>query len=233
MVLMLHPTQTFMLNLLNRMNRYVEYTGNFLYPPRIEYKLQPESLGKFDNNQYIAQPKLDGSNTSVTIDKTNFVAKERHNTFFARPPKFDFVSLYRGEGFMCIAGEFLNKSKKDENKRPLLGFCIWDIMAYNGKILLGSTIEERIELINKLYPSVGSRSIGGIDYLYETATPDIYKVANYEKDFKNIFKEITKIDLVEGLVLKRKSGKLEMMTREENNTGWAVKIRKPTLNYKF
>lgn len=215
------------------MNKYVPYNGNFLYPPRIEYKLQPISLEKFDNNQYIAQPKLDGSNTSVAISEKTFVAKERHNKFFARPPKFDFLSLHRGKGFMCISGEFLNKSKKDENKKPLTGFCIWDILAYNGEILLGSTIEERLALINKLYPTTGVKSINGIDYLYETKTKEIYKVANYYDNFEKIFDTITKVDLVEGLVLKRKSGKLEMMTREQNNVGWAVKIRKATLNYKF
>jgi hypothetical protein len=39
--------------------------------------------------------------------------------------------------------------------------------------------------------------------------------------------------MVEGFILKRKSGKLEMMTREQNNTGWQVKVRKPTANYQF
>jgi len=134
---------------------------------------------------------------------------------------------------MCFAGEYLNKSKKDENKNPLTGFCIWDILAFDGKILIGSTIQERNELINKLYPTKFSKSIGGVDYLYGTQTPEIYKVANYESDFHKIFSIITKVDLVEGLVLKRKSGKLEMMTREQNNTGWSVKIRKATLNYKL
>ena len=215
------------------MNRYVDYNGGFLYPPRIESKLQPISLDKFDNNQYIAQPKLNGSNTSVSISKTTVVAKERHNKFFARPPKFDFKELYRGKGFMCLAGEFLNKGKKDENNERLEGFCIWDILAYNGKILLGATTEERLELLEKLYPAVSSKSINKINYLYKTETPDIYRVANYTKKFKSIFDTITKIDVVEGLVLKRKSGKLDAMYREENNTGWSVKIRKPTLNYKF
>jgi ATP-dependent DNA ligase len=115
----------------------------------------------------------------------------------------------------------------------LEGFCIWDILAYDGKILLGSTIEERIDLINSLYPSVSAKSINKINYLYTTDVPDIYKVANYTDDFKNIFDNITKVDVVEGLVLKRKNGKLEMMTREQNNVGWSIKSRKPTLNYKF
>lgn len=215
------------------MNRYIDYNGGFLYPPRIEYKLQPISLDKFDNNQYIAQPKLNGSNTSVSISKTTVVAKERHNRFFARPPKFNFEKLYRGRGYMCLAGEYLNKGKKDENDMRLEGFCIWDILAFNGKILIGSTIEERNELLDSLYPLTGAKSIKKINYLYKTEIPDIYRVANYTKNFKSIYDTITKIDVVEGLVLKRKTGKLEMMTREQNNIGWSVKVRKPTLNYKF
>jgi hypothetical protein len=215
------------------MNRFVDYKGNFLYPPRIEGKIQPISLKGFDNFQYIAQPKLNGSNTSVTIGEKNYIVKERHNRFFAKPPKFNFQKLYRGKGYMCLAGEFLNKGKKDENNNRLEGFCIWDILAYDGKILLGSTIEERIDLINSLYPSVSAKSINKINYLYTTDVPDIYKVANYTDDFKNIFDNITKVDVVEGLVLKRKNGKLEMMTREQNNVGWSIKSRKPTLNYKF
>jgi hypothetical protein len=215
------------------MNRYIDYNGGFLYPPRIEYKLQPISLDKFDNDQYIAQPKLNGSNTSVSISKTSVVAKERHNRFFARPPKFNFQKLYRGRGYMCLAGEYLNKGKKDENEMRLDGFCIWDILAFNGKILIGSTIEERNELLDSLYPLIGAKSIKKINYLYKTEIPDIYRVANYTKNFKSIYDVITKIDVVEGLVLKRKTGKLEMMTREQNNIGWSVKVRKPTLNYKF
>jgi hypothetical protein len=214
-------------------NRYLPYNGNFLYPPRIEYKAQPISLKKFDNGEFIAQPKLDGSNTSVSINENVFLAKERHNTFFARPPKFDFLSLYSGFGYMCLAGEYLNKSKKGEDNKPLIGFCIWDILAYNGQILIGSTIEERLEIIDRLYPTTSSRSINGINYIFATNTKDIYKVANYSINFSNIYDTISKIDVVEGLVLKRKSGQLEMMTREQNNIGWAIKVRKPTLNYKF
>lgn len=215
--------------------RFVDYKGGqFLYPPRIENRLNPLSLDKFDNGEHIGQPKLNGSNTSVTISERGFVAKERHNKFFAVPPKFDFLSLHRGRGFMCVTGEFMNKSKKDHTKEPFRGFCIWDIVAYNGKILIGSTIEERIKLIDYLYPSMGAISTkSGIEYLYKTEVENIYKVNNFFGNFTEIYKELVAVDMVEGFVLKRKNGRLEMLTREQNNTGWAVKVRKPTANYLF
>lgn len=213
--------------------KFMPYDGRFLYPPRIESKMQPISVSRFDNNQFIAQPKLNGSNTSVSISANIAVPKERHNNFFANPPKFDFKALHRGKGFMCLTGEFMNKSKKDETGKPFRGFCIWDIVAYEGKILIGSTIEERIKLLDMLYPSQGAISSKGITYLYKTSVPDIYKVANFYSDFSKIYNDLSKVDMVEGFVLKRKNGKLEMMLREQNNTGWAVKVRKPTANYMF
>ena len=189
-------------------------------------------FSKVDNGTFIAQPKLNGSATSVTIFEDSFIAKERHNTFFSVPPTFDFQSLHRGKGAMCLTGEFMNKSKKDENGVPLRGFCIWDITAYENNILVGSTIEERTKLLEQLYPSAGViKTKEGTDLLYKTDVPDVYRVANYDSGFEKLFNEISKIDLVEGFVLKRKTGRLEMMTKEVQNGGWQIKARKPTANY--
>lgn len=213
--------------------RFMPYNGQFLYPPRIEHRLNPISLLKFDDGSYIGQPKLNGSNTSVSISEDKVVAKERHNKFFAIPPKFDFQALHRGNGYMCITGEFMNKSKKDDTNKAFKGFCIWDIIAFENKILIGSSIEERIKLLDLLYPAKSALSYAGIDYLYKTSVPDIYKVANFYGDFIEIYNIISKVDMIEGFVLKRKSGRLEFMSREQNNVGWAVKVRKPTANYRF
>jgi hypothetical protein len=214
-------------------SKFINYAGQFLYPPRIKNKIPPESVEIFDDNEYVAQPKLNGSNTSVSISKDGAIAKERHNKFFANPPKFDFQSLYSGDGNMCITGEFMNKSKKDQNNKAFVGFCIWDIVAYNGKILLGSTIEERISLLDYLYPAKENIKTEGITYLLKTDVQNIYRVNNFYDNFDMLFKKLSKVDMVEGLVLKQKSAKLDMMLKEENNTRWAVKVRKPTLNYNF
>ena len=221
-------------HLFHNPNRFMRYDGQFLYPPRAEHRIQPQSVGDFDNGQYIGQPKFDGSNTAVAISETTVVAKERHNTFFAIPPKFDFKALHRGKGHMCITGEFMNKSKLDGSGQPFKGFCIWDITAFDGLILIGSTPEERIELLKLLYPPLfGAVSYGGIDYMYKTDVPGIYRANNFYAYFSDIYETLSKIDMIEGFMLNRKNGKLEMMSREQNNTGWVLKVRKPTQNYLF
>lgn len=216
--------------------RFQKYGGEFLYPPRAENKVRPTAMmfGKLDNGTYIAEPKMNGSATSVTIFENSVIAKERHNTFFSVPPTFDFGAMHRGKGAMCIVGEFMNKSKKDEEGKAFKGFCIWDLTAYENEILIGSTIEERLELLDKLYPTQSViKTKEGTDLLYITEVPDIYKVANYDKGFEKLFNELTKIDAIEGFVLKRKNARLEMMTSETNNQGAFIKLRKPTSNYEF
>jgi hypothetical protein len=214
--------------------KFLPYGGQFLYPPRIKSRFPPSSVTRLDTNEYIGQPKLNGSNTSVAISAEKEIAKERHNTFFAVPPKFDFKSMHRGEGWMSFAGEYMNKSKKDANGNPFKGFCIWDIMAFENEILIGSTPQERINLIDMLYPSrEPAVVIDGIVILYATDFPGIYKVNNFYTNFTEIYQKIIQVDMVEGFVMKRKNGKLEHMTREDNNVGWSVKVRKPTANYRF
>jgi hypothetical protein len=48
-----------------------------------------------------------------------------------------------------------------------------------------------------------------------------------------LFDRYTPVDLVEGLVLKRKNSKLEISSGPENNWRSQIKCRKKTKNYKF
>lgn len=219
------------------MNVEIEYDGHFLYPPRPEHKIRPESLKDFDNGTYFGQGKLNGSACSMAISPDQVIVKERHNNFFAYPPKFDFKALHRGNGWMALAGEFMNKSKKDDSGKPFKGFMIWDILAFDGKILVGTTLEERAILLEKLYPSVTEKvtdeGIITYDYMNFTEVPDIYKAVNYQRGFSQVWDKLTKIDMVEGLVLKRRNAKLGMMKTEKNNDSWSVKCRKPTKLYSY
>jgi hypothetical protein len=63
--------------------------------------------------------------------------------------------------------------------------------------------------------------------------PDIYKVVNYQRDFVALYNKLIKVDMVEGFVMKRRNAKLDMMLGEKNNSGWQVKVRKPTASYRF
>ena len=79
---------------------------------------------------------------------------------------------------------------------------------------------------------MGAISVDGIDYAYKTGVPDIYRVATFTGKFTELYNILKNVDMIEGLCLKRES-KLEVGSRELNNTSMGVKIRKPERNYIF
>jgi len=206
-------------------------TFKYIFPPRPATKSTPSSLKTYERMGFIAQPKLNGS-CGVLFLKSSTEAKlmGRHKNTFARETlsKEDLGSLHRGSGFTVLVGEYLNKSKKGFNGKPMIGFVVFDILVHNGKHLINSTFQERQDLLDSLYSPIGSFD----DYVYPIG-PSTYRVKNFVNNFDNTWKSIVNIDVYEGFVLKRPDGKLDNGLRESNNTGWQLKIRKPTLNYKY
>ena len=107
-------------------------------------------------------------------------------------------------------------------------FVIFDILVNAGDYLIGKTFEQRIKLLDEMFGQNECEK----DYLFGISD-NVYRVKSYENNFNMLFDKLTPIDLIEGLVLKRKNARLEMGNTELNNTKSQIKARKPTLNYKF
>lgn len=202
----------------------------YIYPPRAETKIAPMSLEMFDKmGVYLAQPKLNGSSMEVYTDGEYVTTMNRHNdTIACKIDKSELLALHRGKGEMILCGEYLNKNQKDETGKPWnIKYVIWDIIMYEGKHLLGTTFEERANLLAKLYPT------DVYSHFVRQISENCYRVSSLEKGFKKFYDEITKFEIFEGLVLKRKDGKLENGTTSGNNTRTQIKCRKSTKNYNF
>lgn len=142
--------------------------------------------------------------------------------------KEELRKLYRGKGEMILCGEYLNKNQKDETGKPWnIKYVIWDIIMYNGKHLINSTFEERLFLLAELYPS------DIYSHWCRQISDNCYRITSRDFGFKDFYDQITKFDIFEGVVLKRKDGKLENGTTENNNTRTQIKCRKGTKNYVF
>jgi len=203
---------------------------SYIYPPRPEIKIAPSSLDTFEKmNLYFAEPKLNGSSVELYTDSKDLKIMNRHKEPIAcKMDKVELLALHRGKGEMVICGEYLNKNQKDEtgdywNHK----YIIWDILVYNGKHLLGTTFEERINLLAKIYPT------DIYSHFVRQISENCYRVSATKTGFKKFFDEITKYDIFEGVVLKRIDGKLENGTTEGNNTRTQIKCRKGTKNYNF
>jgi hypothetical protein len=202
----------------------------YIYPPRPKNAVSPEDLDFWDNNSLIGQPKLNGSNCLIFTNGDSHFIMNRHKQRLSGFKLSDQINdIYKGDDWMILNGEYMNKSKSDENNEVFNHkFVIFDILAYNGEYLVGSTFSERIDLLDDLYGFDDSER----DYLYKISD-NFYRVKSYNTGFKKIFDDLTPIDMIEGLVMKRKNAKLEIGATELNNVKSQLKCRKPTRNYKY
>jgi len=220
--------------------RAVPYTKySYLFPPRPVQTTKHTELTKYDSGDFIAQPKYNGTCCVVFISKDETIVMNRHKGEITSQYKhIDFRGLHRENGWLVLCGEFLNKSKKGEDGNTFnLKFVIWDILVYDGQYLIGSTLEERLQLIEQLYPCssmlVSKDKIESYKHLCCTKYANIYRAPSYHQNFEKLYQSIVDTDLYEGLVLKRKSAKLSYGLQEKNNNDWQIKCRKPTKNYDF
>lgn len=210
--------------------KYTKYT--YLYPPRPKNAIQSSDLDYWDNNTLIAQCKLNGSNCTIYTNGEKYIVMNRHN---GRLTNFQITdeelkSMYRGNGeWMVINGEYMNKSKSDENRKVFNHkFVIFDILVLDGDSLVGKTFEERVVLLDKLYGTKACEK----PYLYGISE-NIYRVKSYTSNFLDLYNDLVEIDMIEGLVMKRRSARLEAGTSELNNVKSQVKCRKKCNSYRY
>jgi len=212
------------------MPKYINY--RYLYPPRPKNAISPDDLNFWDNNSLLAQPKLNGSNCLIFTNGVKVIVMNRHNQRLTnfRLTDEEVKSLYRGNGgWMILNGECLNKSKMDETGQPFNHkFVIFDILCFDGDYLVGKTFEERVQLLDTLYDQINCEK----EYLFGISE-NVYRVKSYLSGFNDLFNKLTPIDMIEGLVMKRKNARLEIGSSEMNNVKSQIKCRKSTKNYKY
>lgn len=204
----------------------------YIYPPRPKNSIHPNDIESFDNNTMYCQCKLNGSNATIYTDGKKVIVMNRHNQRLTnfRLTDEEVKSLYRGNGgWMILNGEYLNKSKMDETGQPFNHkFVIFDILCFDGDYLVGKTFEERVQLLDTLYGQTNCEK----KYLFGISE-NIYRVKSYLSGFNELYNQLTPIDIIEGLVMKRKNARLEVGSSEMNNVKSQIKCRKATKNYKY
>lgn len=207
----------------------------YIFPPRAEYPVHPDTLSTDRYKGYGAQPKLNGDCTLIFTNGTETIVMDRNNKPFKKviPMLNTLKSIHTGTKWMVLVGEHMIKSKKNiqgeiwNNK-----FVIFDIIVHDNIHLLGQTFEQRIELLDKLF---GTMRVINDPFLYATPISDVFRVRTFYdyKEFTSLFKELIKTDMYEGIVLKKLNSPLQNGTSSTNNHLSQVKTRKPTKNYNF
>jgi len=211
----------------------------YLYPPRPEYKTPNKDLHKYDNGDYVVQPKYNGSCCIVFTNGKELQVYNRHKELLSNVCKdIEFVKLAKDDNWYVYVGEYLNKGKLGETGiKEKDKFVIWDCLVWSGEYLIGKTIMERLELLERIYPChravVNEDNLEMYEHLCCTEYKGIYKAPAYLNGFEWLYSQIVKTDLYEGLVLKKKNSKLQFGFQPLNNHEWQIKCRKETKIYNF
>jgi len=203
---------------------------DYIYPPRPENKVPRSGLQIFDNSTFLAQPKFNGSCTEIYLDADRYDIMNRHKAELTgfRIPKTEFRSVFHNNKLNVIVGEYMNKSKKDHTNNTFNHkLFIFDIIVFDGKHLLDYTYQDRLDILYDMLKFTDEN-----DYSYQV-TDNIYMTKTFYTGFCDLWDKFTKIDMVEGLVLKRKNAGLERGLTEKNNVRSQIKCRKETKNYNY
>lgn len=218
----------------------------YIFPPRPENALPFANLEEYDNGTFIAQPKLNGDCMLVFTNGIETIVMDRHKKEFSKNINMiqTLTKLHRetdnGEKnkWMVLVGEHLIKSKKNaEGKVWNEKYVIFDIIVFDGIQLIGKTFQERQDILDRIYgkEEVALTKNGAYTdkFLYATEIEDVFRVKSYRDCFSALWTDLVKIDMYEGLVLKRADAKLENGSTQKNNTNSQMKFRKPEKNYAY
>jgi ATP-dependent DNA ligase len=142
-------------------------------------------------------------------------------------PKDEFLRLHRGEGWMVLVGEYMNKSQTDSKGKVFNHkFVIFDILVFQGEKLEGKTFSERQSILDVIYEwkPCNERWLSQL-------SENVFRADNITEDFEIEYGCMTQYGMYEGLVMKRPDAKLAPGISKVNNTGWQLKCRKATKNY--
>ena len=209
------------------MKSYTE--AKFLYPPRPVAKIIPDLLGFYENRGYWGQIKMNGTCSILGVGpKGEIYTRSRHGEDHrAWKPSEESLRPFKNtaNGWWRVFVVEVMDAKTPSIKDTIY---VHDIIVNDGVILEGTTFSERQDILQAIF---SNRTKGGLGY--EKVTDKVWLAVLIKSGFKAIFDSIDDPKVNEGLVLKDPNGKLKPMWRENANSGWQVKCRKPHKNYGF
>lgn len=199
-----------------------------VHGPRPKGKIHPERLPEYEaSGEWCAQRKFNGSKTTFSLcdGKLEFLNK---GTPFKkwRPPasmlqQFSALKTTPGHTYWFDA-ELLDLRVPNT-------VVIYDVLQAN-RYLIGKQQVERLQLLDELCGKPRQRCDLGIAL---EVTENIWMAEWWEQDFPQHYQEFLHLDIIEGLVLRRKASKLDNYGREAYETDAQLRCRKGAKNYRF
>lgn len=200
----------------------------YIYPPRTDKKITPAQLDAYQSQGgWLWQRKFNGDRCIVVIENGKVYLGNRHGRFH-HPAKYpllrqELAKLALPNGNCCLDGELLDPKIKET-------VVLFDVLQFGGEYLYGREQPERLKLLQGICRTPSKLCDQKIAL---QVSERVWMAETGDDDFVAHFREFLHLDLIEGLVLRSKGGRLDGWGDQEYRVNWMVRCRKPAINYRF
>jgi ATP-dependent DNA ligase len=208
------------------MNRMKINTFTYFYPEKPGLiHIEQDLFGRLSADPaWIAEPKYNGSRLGLhRLPSGIWELWNRHGEKFSFSPDPDLTAalrLFNGSlepgKYYLFDGELRHNKTAGVRQKIVL----YDCFIFASGLLTGVPFEDRRGILATL-----DKYGGGYEALTITE--------QYSRDFRGVFDELTTDPEIEGLVMKRLDGKLDLGRKRAANSRWMMKVRKPSNSYRF
>ena len=202
---------------------------SYLYPPRPENAIPSGLLKFYENRNFIAQTKKNGTSNVIAVSPDRTIhAMTRHATKHkAWQPNHETQAAFQnlpGDGWYVFVAELMHSKVSGLRNINYIN----DILVNDGVYRIGSTFAARQKLLQRLFPNCAEDS-SGTHYIIDEHT---WLAKNHTSGFLNLFGSLMTGKKGnhenEGLVLKDPDAVLALCSKPNSNSSWMVKCRYQT-----
>jgi ATP-dependent DNA ligase len=178
--------------------------------------------------KYNGQRNLIHINTDKSVNLLGGAGKPHANYVLPESVKKQILSLNIEEGKEYWIDSELMHNKTGDLKNVII---LFDIL-YAGQYLFGMDQMSRLEILKVLCGVLDNTPLDERKMAY-MVRPNIWLAPFFDTNFPEHFAEIISLDEIEGLVLRRKDGRLDNLGQKEYEASWVIRCRKEHKNYDF
>jgi hypothetical protein len=203
----------------------------YLYPPRPDENraIPPSMLSSLEGDGWIAQAKMNGTCNvlAVSPDRKTIKAMSRHaDAHKLWSPSEQTLKAFAnlpGNGWYVFVAELLHSKvtggTKDTN-------YINDILVADGEYLVGSRFVDRRLMLTDIFGDPDG------PITHHVVDERTWVARSVNSGFAEFYSKMDNAEL-EGVVLKKATGKLALCAKEKSNVMWLLKCRKRGKNFSF
>lgn len=229
----------------------------YIFPPRAEHCIPRHEAAPFLEMGWQPQFKYNDSRTLIKIlpGSNNIELWNRHGERFRTYTAPDWLleqieQVIRTLGLSNHNWHLLDGGLLDQKHKAIKDtIVIWDILVQEGEHLLGTTYQERYNILHNAIHTAETfwythPSHQPIDFGLKL-TDNVLLAKQYQaQDWDDMWNVVHTINkpftttesikpVLEGVILKDPNGRLEMGYKMKNNTDWMVKSRVTTGRHRF